>query len=317
MVLLYNGGWMMMRRIGELLTVFLLVACSATDVETSQENRVNLNMATVGAGNFGDYIRSLSIYAFRLTASGDYVYSRTLADLDAAGIAALTDVPGQGNAKLYNTSLAVGTYELYFVGNGTGNIEGNFQEGITRPEDILLKGNPSGLDNIYFLGKRNIRVVTDLASPVSVTLNRVVSKLVVILDGVPEQIVSIRLAVGNIATAYRLSGETASGSTTIEKTFKHAGATTNRPDTVVYELLMLPAVGIDSPFHITFQAENGQEKTKEMPPLKLLPNKYVRVTATISDAPGSLVSFEVAVNVLIFDFWSDEILPDFPIKPNN
>lgn len=306
-----------MKRIGELLFGLLLMACSPGKIDMPEAQQLRLNMATEGVGNFTDYIHSLSIYAFRITAGGDYVYVKTLAKLDESGIAALDDFSARGNAKLFSTELGVGTYELYFVGNATGSISGDLREEVTRPSDVLLMGNSGGLDSVYFVGKVNVKLVTDITSPISVVLKRVVSKLVVVLDGVPSQIASIRLSVGNIAPSYSLTGEMPPSGQVVEKTFVNAGSDVSSRDTVVCELLTLPTTGTTSPFSLTFTSKSGVERTKEMPSLTLLPDKYTRVKGIISEQPGSALSFDIAVTLFIFDKWGEDNLPDFPITPDN
>lgn len=302
-----------MREIGKLLFILLAVACSSPDSPAKQETSVVVNMATVGVANFGHYIRHLSVYAFRREAGGGYVYHKTLATLDSAGIAALENVSDRGNAKFFTTSLEVGNYELYFVGNAAGNTTGEFNEGVTLPSDILLEGKGLGVDRVYFLGRLPLLVVTSSINPAEVMLHRIASKLVVALYGLPQQVASVRLSVGNIAAAYSLAGQPSGDVVTVERVFGN----TNSRDTVFYELLTLPTSGTLSPFSITFRSVSGEERTKEMPGLLLLPDKYIRVTGVISDDPGALLSFDIAVNVLIFENWGEEQLPDFPIKPVN
>lgn len=273
-------------------------------------------MATEGIGNFSDYIHSLAIYAFRLTAKGDYVYDRILADLTREEIDALEDVSGRGNAKYYNGELTVGTYELYFVGNASQNISGNFLEGVSRPEDIMIQGNSNGQDSIYFLGKLPIRVVADFVTPSTVTLKRIVSKVILVLNGVPAQIASVRLTLENIASSYNLAGQVPLSGVIVEKTFINTNTDVNRRDTMVYELLTLPTARTRSPFSLTFTSRSGVEKVKEMPLLYLLPDKYIRLSGTINSDPGALLSFDMVVTLLIFDKWDEDVLPDFTVKPS-
>lgn len=304
----------MMRRIYKLLLGIFLLSCSSNSIEIPEGHRIDLNMFTEGAGNFSDYIHSLAIYAFRLTADGDYVYDRTIADLAQEEIEALEDVSSRGNAKYFKGQLAIGTYELYFVGNTAQNISGDFQKGISKPEDILIKGNSNGQDSVYFLGKLPLRVVADYTSPASVTLKRMVSKVILVLDGIPAQIASIRLTLGNVASFYDLTGQVGLKGETIEKTFINTNTDITKRDTVVYELLTLPTAGTRSPLSLTFTSKSGVEKVKEMPSLLLLPDKYLRLSGTINSDPGALLSFEIAVTLFIFDKWGEDTLPDFIIK---
>lgn len=313
-MLFWNGGTM--KKICKLLWGVFLLSCSSNAVDVPEEHGVTLNMFTEGAGNFSDYVQTLAIYAFRLTSDGDYVYDRTLADLMKEEIEALENVSGRGNAKYYKGELAVGTYELYFVGNAARNIAGEFRKGVSRPEDISIIGNGNGQDSVYFLGKLPLRVVADYIYPYEVTLNRVVSKVILVLDGVPAQVASIQLTLENVASSYNLSGGVSSERITVEKTFINTNTDVGRRDTVVYELLTLPTTGTRSPFSLTFTSRSGVEKVKEMPSLLLLPDKYFRLSGTINDAPGALLSFDMSVTVSIFDKWGEDKLPDFTVKPS-
>lgn len=303
-----------MRRICDLLVVVLMWSCSSDTVEVSREHGVEVNMFTEGAGNFGDYIHSLAIYAFRLSAGGEYVYDRTLTDLSGDEIDALENVSGRGDAKYYREELAVGTYELYFVGNAAGKVSGDFREGISRPEDISISGDGNGADSVYFVGKLPLRVVADYTTPYRVTLGRIVSKVILVLRGVPSQIASVRLTLDSVASSYNLAGGVSTKGVTVEKTFINTNTDVDRRDTMVYELLTLPTAGTRSPFSLTFTSKSGIGKVKEMPSLFLSPDKYVRLSGTIDRDPGALLSFDLTVSLFIFDKWGEDVLPDFTVK---
>lgn len=302
---------------GKIALLFLLAGCTTKEITLPEAVPVRLMMATVGVANFEDYIHSLTVYAFRKESGGNYFYHSTLADLDSRGIEELTGLSDRGDTKLLKTELPVGTYEIYLVGNGRGQISGGLQAGITLPHNIRLNGNSGGLDEAYFLGKTTIRVVTSTITPVPVTLDRAVSKLLLVLYDLPAQVDSVRLSLTDIAGSVGIDGSLPEQGQTAGKAFAHLAPPLAAKDSVVYELLTLPAVGGSSPFYLTFHTPSGQEKTKEMAPLSLLPDKFVQITAKINDAPGALLSFDVAVNTLIVDSWFPDSLPDFSLKPVN
>lgn len=292
----------------------LLNACSNKTINLPEGVGMNLQLATVGAGRFEDYIHSLDIYAFKLTAGGEYIYDKTLARLDSAEIVALADGSAKGDTKLLPVQVAVGTYEFYFVGNGSGHYQGEFIEGRTTPEQVRLTGNAGGEDNVIFLGKRKASVVTSYMPPLQVTLDRIVSKLVLVLYEVPVQVDSVSVILGNLAASVDLTGQSGGEATKRTESFSVRKSGSDAKDTIVGEMITLPSLAGGASFQLAFFAENGQKKVKEMPGQVLLPDKYVRVVGIINDALGAFLSFEVNVKLFLFDYWLDQKLPDFVIN---
>lgn len=297
--------------------IVLLAACTVKKADLPEETGVSVQMATEGADKFENYIHSLNIYVFRQDAGGDYTYFSTLAELDSLGIQQLQDGSARGDSKLFTARLAVGKYQLFFVGNGAGRIRGNLQENVTRPEDLLIYGNTGGEEKVYFLGNAVASVVAATAVPLKVTLKRAVSKLILVLEEVPSQIAAISLTIDKIAAGMSINGKLTDSAVVIEKTFERKDNGSGLKDTVVYSLLTFPTIGAASPFSVTFRSVMGEEVRKEMPSLVFLPDKYIRVTGIINAAPGALVSFGLTVSYFIFDFWQDIVLPDFSLIPEN
>lgn len=298
-------GWSFICWIG------LLFCCSDPKIEQPEEAALNLQMATEGINRFEDYIHSLNIYAFRKKADNSYVYYRTLAELDAAGVAGLTDASTQGDAKLFDAELAVGTYEIYFVGNAAGRLSGDLVEDVTTPRELTIQGNPGGQDSVYFLGKLLTTIVSDQRPLDQIILNRVASKLVLVVYGVPVEIDSVSLSLGNLASQFNIAGNFGGEAKTVTKTFPVRKVETAQKDTIIGEVVTLPSLTDGSPLQLTFYAGNGQKKVKIMPIQNLLPNKYLRVAAIINDNSDGLLNFEVNLKLFLFDYWLEQTLPDF------
>lgn len=295
--------------------IVLLFCCSDPKLEQPGEVGLNLQMATEGISRFEDYIHSLDVYAFRKKADNSYVYYRTLAQLDAAGVAGLQDASTQGDAKLFDADLAVGTYEVYFVGNAAGHLAGSLVEDVTTPGELMIQGNAGGQDSVYFLGKLSTIITSDQRPLDQITLSRVASKLVLVVYGVPEQIDSVSLSLSNLASQFSIDGTFSGEAKSVYKNFLVRKAENIQKDTIVGEVITLPSLAGGSPLQLTFYARNGQQKVKTMPLQILQPNKYIRVAAIINDNPGGLLSFEVNLKLFLFDYWLEESLPDFVLTP--
>lgn len=293
----------------------LLSACSDGKVKPPEPTGLSLEMATEGAAGFEDYIHSLDIYAFRKLADGSFVYYQTLAQLDADGIRALADGSGEGDTKVFGIDLPVGTYEICLAGNAAGKMSGELLEGTTTPADVTIAGNEGGQDSVCFLGKTRVAIVTDQRPPLRVVMNRAVSKLVMVLYGVPVQVDSVGLTLGNLASAVNLDGGLSGSGKTVRETYAVRKSATQQKDTIVGGIITLPSLAGGSPLQLTFYAENGQEKVKEMPVQTLLPDKYIRLTGVIDDKPGGLLSFEVKLKLFLVDYWLETTLPDFILTP--
>lgn len=307
----------MMKNLFKICFLLLCVACSTKKIDIPEEVGLTLRMATEGADRFENYIHSLKIYAFRLLADGTYVYDKTLATLDSAGISALQDGSSKGDSKFFETQLGVGKYKLFFIGNANGHLEEELQEGITLPEEVVIPGVPEGEKNVYFLGNVPVTLVTGSIRPVRVTLSRAVSKLILVLKEVPSQLDSVRISLGNIAAHVGIDGSLGMESMEVQHSYRLDSIGVYEKDTVVCQLMTLPTLSGSSPFQLTFKNYLGLEKTKEMPPLVFQPDKYIRVTGTINDDPGAFLSFDVVIYYFIFDYWQDLVLPDFTLDPYN
>lgn len=299
-----------------MILLLAVLACSPSKTESPEEEGMGLSLrlAATGVNQFESYIHSLSVYAFRLVAGGSYVYDRTLAELDAEGIRALTDVSGKGDTKFFRTSIPAGEYQFFVVGNADGKMKVNFEKDVTQPGEVLLRGDMAGQDSVYFIGNTMAKIIGSVP-PVEITLNRAVSKLVGVLHGVPSEVDSIRIELRNIARYIAIDGTIPEDSVVVTKNIGVNGTDIYTKDTVVFEMITLPTTGTASPFFMTFRVKSGQQKTKEMPSLQLLPDKYIRVNGIINDEPGALLSFKIAIHLFIFDRWVDRTIPDFILKP--
>lgn len=293
--------------------LILLMGCSERKIEQPEKTGISFQMVTEGAERFEDYIHTLNIYAFRRQADGSYVYYRTVNLLNQEEIAALKEGSVDGSSKFLEMNLPVGSYEICMVGNVPENLAEGWVEGITTPDEGIISGNPHGQDSVYFVGNEKVKIVGNWGTPLKVTLNRVVSKLVLVLYEVPVQIDSVRLTLGNLATEFSIAGLPVGAGKEIVQDYPVRN-TADGKDTIVGELVTLPSLSGGSPMQITFYAKNGQEKTKEMPIQTLLPNKYVRIVGVVSDTPGGLLRFEINVKLLLIDYFYKQSLPDFVLK---
>lgn len=292
----------------------IIIGCSDKKIEQPENTGVNLQMATEGAERFEDYIHSLHISAFLKQADDSYVYYRTIANLEQEEIAALKDGSPQGNSKFFAMTLPVGMYEIYMVGNAPANLSAGWIVGKTTPAECKITGNSRGQDSVYFLGSLQVKIVSTPLTPLKVTLNRAVSKLVLVLYEVPVQIDSVRVALGNLATDLSIDGMVSGAGKEIIQNYSVRKITSASKDTIVGEIITLPSLIGGSPLQLTFYAGNGQEKIKEMPVQTLLPNKYLRIVGIVNDTPGGLLSFEVNVKLYLSDYFYEKTLPDFVIN---
>lgn len=306
-----------MRRWAVIGCLALLYACSDGHVKPPEPTGLSLELATEGAARFEDYIHSLDIYAFRKLADGSFVYYRTLAQLDAAGVGALADGSAEGDTKVFGMDLPVGTYEICLAGNVAGKMSGGLIEGTTTPADVTIAGNEGEQDSVFFLGKTRVAVVTDEGPPLRIVMNRAVSKLVMVLYGVPVQVDSVGLTLGNLASAVNLDGGLSGSGKTVRETYAVRKSVTQQKDTIVGEIITLPSLAGGSPLRLTFYVENGEERVKEMPVQTLLPDKYIRLTGVIDDKPGGLLSFEVKLKLFLVDYRLETTLPDFILTPGD
>lgn len=298
-----------------MITVWLItgIACSDPSLKQSEDTNLNLRLATTGASRFEDYIHTLNIYAFKKTGSGGFVYAETLAELDAEGITGLQDGSAKRDAKLFNMNLEVGTYQIFMIGNAAGRLSANWTEGITTPAEVVISGNPGGQDSVFFLGHVETVISSSFRPPVPVTLNRIVSKLVFVLYGVPVQIDSVRLNLGNLASEVSIDGTFTGTGKMFVKSYPVRKNTAGVKDTIVGEVVTLPSLAGGSPCQLIFYSRNGQKRVKEMPVQTLLPDKYLRMVGIMNDNPGGLLDFEVKLKSYLVDYWYDKTLPDFVI----
>lgn len=293
--------------------LILLMGCSERKIDQPEKTGISFQMVTEGAERFEDYIHTLNIYAFRRQADGSYVYYRTVNLLNQEEIAGLKDGSVDGSSKYLEMNLPVGSYELYMVGNVPEDLADGWVEGTTTPAEGKIRGNLQGQDSIYFVGSVEVQVVGSVGPPLKVTLNRVVSKLVMVLYEVPVQIDSIRLTLTNLATEFSISGLPSGAGKKIVLDYPVRNMADGK-DTIIGELITLPSLPGGSPLQLTFYAKNGQKKTKEMPVQTLLPNKYVRIVGVVNDKPGGLLSFEINIKYLLTDYYYKQTLPDFVLK---
>lgn len=291
------------------------ISCSDKKLRQPGETNLEVRMLTDGAERFEEYIHSLNIYAFRKQSDDSYVYFQTIAQLNEKEIAGLEDGSANGNSKYFKMNLPIGIYEIYMLGNVSRDLASDWVEEVTTPADCRIEGNAHGEDSVCFLGNIQVKIIASPSSPLKVTLNRIVSKLVLVLYEVPIQIDSVRLVLGNLATDFSLDGTPGGMGKEIVRNYSVRKTTSTVKDTLVGEIVTFPSLTGGSPLQLTFYAANGQEKVKDMPIQTLLPNKYLRVVGVVSDTPGGLLNFELNVKVYLSDYFLERPLPDFVLNP--
>lgn len=295
--------------------------CSDTSSDSDKPpgtGEIRFLMETDGIYNFQDYIHTLTVYAFRQSSGGAYLFYKTVAELDQSEINALTSTSSSSpsiDAKILQTALLPGNYRLFFIANAKGNYTGTLEDGVTRPEDIRLNYPVGGLTESYFLGNASIQAENDKNTSLNVTLNRIVSKLSVKLYGVPEQIQIIKLRIGGIASSVDIQGNLSVDTTTASVAYFIENDDVYKTDTVRYELLLFPSANGYSDMDITFVSASGQRKVKQVEGLNLLPDKYLQFSGEINPDNGALLSFDILIRILVNNNWEITTEPDFPIKP--
>lgn len=305
-----------MRSIGLLLLGFFFWQCSDDTSLPENHGQNRLSIAVRGGEDLADFIGSLKIYAFRSDGTEDYVFYRMLADLDKQAIRNLQQagVSGENATKprLLNVELPVGDYRLYLIGN-TGPAPGvPLEEGITRPEAVYLKYPEDGLYWSYFLGSSFLSV-GESARNVPVELDRVVSRVFLKIQGIPEAIDTIRISVENIAGQVSLEKEYSGAVSTPEETFQIKHDPQFLYDTLLFDAFTFPSVEGSSVLKLLFYAKSGEIREKKIP-LQLLPDRYVYMTAGIDHAWGALLSFEFTFLYFFAWDWRNMVLPDFSLK---
>lgn len=291
----------------------LWVACATDPGAKPLGVDVPLRLATTGEGVFEENVHSLVIYAFRKAANGEYLYDRTLARWGETEIKALGN--SSSGKKMFSTRLTVGEYELYFMANALGNYTGIPQQRVTRPSDIVLTLPAKGVDSIYFLGKCPVRVGAELVQPLSVTLNRAVSRADVTINGIPEPIDSVTVSVGSLTTGLAIDGSKSPEMTSVVRRVAVDNRDVYRKDTARFTFLTFPTARGQSEVEVSFLARSGDRKTGVISAVVLKPDGYVQLTGEVNDAPGAFLSFDVTYQLVILDDWKNFPLPDFVLEP--
>ena len=302
-----------MRYIVSFYVGLFLLACNTDHDALPLGNGITLKMAVEGGEVFEDNIYSLNIYAFRKSRGGEYVYYRTLATLGKGEIDALED--GADN-KLFTTRLSWGNYKLFFVANASENYKGELQPYVTKPSDVFLTMPEGGVDSVYFLGNTLLKVTDETIHPIPIELKRAVSRLGVVLYGVPESIDSIRFDLHNIATMIAIDGSVFPENTTLSGSYVMDNNDVYRKDTMNYSFLTFPTAVGKSDLSLTFVGKSGEEKSEVISSVVLMPDQYAVVKGDIDDHMGAFLSFHVTIHYFILDNSKDFFLPDFTLTPS-
>ena len=190
---------MAMKRIGiyGIVIIFGLLGCEKeSDWEGGTSNteglkRVSIQMAIEEGASFEKYIHSLAVFAFQET-DDSFVYYKKVADLTAGDIHNLeSGMASVANSKMLKMTLPAGLYRFYYLANDLSN------EYVEPPrggsvEQGYLPFPPVGVEQAYFMGEVEMKPGADESTPLFVVLSRVVSRLTVVITGIPDQVDSVR-----------------------------------------------------------------------------------------------------------------------------
>lgn len=293
-------------------------ACSDSSADnTAMKGNVSVSMVTEGIYHFGEYIHSLNVYAFRQSDENEYFFYTTIAELNQDDIDALesgnTTSGSNTDGKILNINIPAGSYKFFFVANTGKRLSGDFLPGVTRPADVFLTYPPGGLNESYFLGSIPVIAGETGSQNVSITLRRIISKLIVQLYDVPEQVEMITFNVGGIASKVDMNGDLSADMIIVSKAYFLSHEDVYSTDTVNYEFLTFPAATGFSDLDIVFQSESGEQKIKTITGINLLPDKYVEITGKINPGNSGLLNFDVLIRIAVNENWGNEAGPDFPI----
>ena len=272
---------MAMKRIGiyGIVMIFGLLGCeSESDWEGGTGNteglkRVSIQMAIEGGASFEKYIHSLAVFAFQET-DDSFVYYKKVADLTAEDIHNLeSGMASVANSKILKMTLPAGLYRFYYLANDLSN------EYVEPPrggsvEQGYLPFPPAGVEQAYFMGEVEMKPGADESTPLLVVLSRVVSRLTVVITGIPDQVDSVRYRVEGISSRVLLTEATA-GDTTSYTGIYSRGIPASA-DTVISRLLLFPGSGTKIGFQ--FFAGTGVVKEKTIPVSGLVPDNDVFIS---------------------------------------
>ena len=267
-----------MKRIGiyGIVMIFGLLGCEReSDWEGGTGNteglkRVSIQMAIEGGASFEKYIHSLAVFAFQET-DDSFVYYKKVADLTAEDIHNLeSGMASVANSKILKMTLPAGLYRFYYLANDLSN------EYVEPPrggsvEQGYLPFPPAGVEQAYFMGEVEMKPGADESTPLLVVLSRVVSRLTVVITGIPE---SVRYRVEGISSRVLLTEATA-GDTTSYTGIYSRGIPASA-DTVISRLLLFPGSGTKIGFQ--FFAGTGVVKEKTIPVSGLVPDNDVFIS---------------------------------------
>lgn len=272
---------MAMKRIGiyGIVIIFGLLGCELeSDWEGGTSNteglkRVSIQMAIEEGASFEKYIHSLAVFAFQET-DDSFVYYKKVADLTAGDIHNLeSGMASVANSKMLKMTLPAGLYRFYYLANDLSN------EYVEPPrggsvEQGYLPFPPVGVEQAYFMGEVEMKPGADESTPLLVVLSRVVSRLTVVITGIPDQVDSVRYRVEGITSRMLLTEATAGDTTSYTGIYSRdipASA-----DTVISRLLLFPGSGAKIRFQ--FFAGTGVVKEKTIPVSGLVPNNDVFIS---------------------------------------
>lgn len=241
---------------------------------TEELKKVNVLMAVEEGKAFEENIHSLAVYAFQQTDDGTFVYYKRVADLTMEDIHDLGAgiFPGY-DSKVLKVILPAGLYRFYYLANDMTN---GYVEPLPggKMEQGYLPFPTNGMEQPYFMGEVEMKPGASENTPLLVVLSRVVSRLTVVVTGVPDPVDSVHYRIGGIASRMLLTGTTTGDTTSY--TGNHLIEANVSGDTVISGLLLFPSSRAEIAFR--FMAENMVVKEKTIPVSGLIPDNDVYIS---------------------------------------
>lgn len=272
---------------GYLFCLLLSVACThhsgweARPGTPEMLKKVSFQLAMGGESVFEENVHSLAVYAFQSTDDGGFGYYKKVADLTEDDLRALESgdpgVPGSiSDSKILKLALPEALYQFYFVAN---DLTGAFVEPL--PGGSVTQGYlpypPGGVEQSYFMSHVELKPGSSGSVFLFVVLTRVVSRLTVVLDGIPPEVDTVRYRVSDLASRILFTEVPAGDTTSVTGIYTRTGDDVSAPDSVINRLLLFPALGNDAVLHLTFNAGSTVVREKTVIVNGLKPDRDVYI----------------------------------------
>lgn len=241
---------------------------------TEKLRKVNVQMAVEEGKAFEENIHSLAVYAFRQVDDGTFVYYKRVADLTTEDIHDLGTgmFPGY-DSKVLKVILPAGLYRFYYLANDMTN---SYVEPLTgeKMEQGYLPFPLNGMERPYFMGEVEMKPGASENTPLLVVLSRVVSRLTMVITGIPDSVDTVHYRIGGIASRVLLTGAVTRDTTSYMGDYPIEAKVAD--DTVISGLLLFPSSRAEIAFR--FMAEDTVVKEKTIPVSGLIPDNDIYIS---------------------------------------